>query len=103
MKKIKTVYLFNLLWLLGLLQIGDYGSQPYPHYIFDTMIQPDFHAVVMTCGIYSIYFISGNLLRLTYFWRSSPYWAYIALSAILIFQCFAAFWALCMRRPTGAR
>ena len=89
--KFKTVYVFNLLWLVGLLHIGYYGSKPYPHYIFDEMITPDIQAVLMTCAIYSLYFICGNVLRLTPFWRQMRYLAYIFLSAILLFQCFAAF------------
>ncbi|OTG86038.1 hypothetical protein [Acinetobacter sp. ANC 3813] len=89
--KFIAAYIFNLLWLLGLLHIGYYGSKPYPHYISDEMISPDFQAMLMACAIYSLYFICGNVLRLIPFWRNMPYWAYTLLSAILIFQCFAAF------------
>ncbi|CAM4095708.1 hypothetical protein [Acinetobacter pragensis] len=89
--KIKPVYLLNVLWLLGLLHIGYYGSKPYPHYMLDQMMTPDIQAVFMACGIFSIYFIAGNILRLTPFWKASRYWSYICLSAILVFQAFIAF------------
>jgi hypothetical protein len=91
MKTIKSVYVFNVFWLLGLLHIGYYGSKPYPHYIFDEMITPDIQAVLMACAVYSLYFIADNLLRLTPFWRQMPRWAYLCLSAILLFQCFVSF------------
>lgn len=87
----KPVYLFNLFWLTGLLHISYYGSKPYPHYMFDQMMTPDTQAVFITCGIFSIYFIAGNILRLTPLWQTPRYWPYIFLSALLVFQAFIAF------------
>lgn len=89
--KLKPVHLFNLLWLLGLLHIICYGFRPYRHYIFEDMIFPDAQAVVLTCSVYSLFFIAGNMLRWTPFWNSSRYWSYVFLSCILIFQTLIAF------------
>ena len=93
MKKLdlRSIYHFNLLWLMGCLHILYYGLRPYKHYMYEEMLSPDIQAVMMTLALFSVFFIAGNIVRQTTIWKKIPYWCYFFLSSVLIFQSFIAF------------
>lgn len=67
------------------------GLKPYRHDRYDELLIPAPNAVLMVLSLFSVYFIAGNLLRLSPFWRKQPYFAYLLLSTVLISQSFIAF------------
>ncbi len=84
-KKPLVFILFNLVWLTALAYIIYTGIQPYPHYISGEQMTAYHSAIAMVCGYYSLYFVVGNLLKLSQFWDRHRYWAYVVLSAVLLF------------------
>ena len=89
-KKTLMFILFNLVWLTALAHIIYTGIQPYPHYISGEQMTADHSVIAMVCGYCSLYFVVGNLLKLSQFWDRHRYWAYVVLSAVLLFQSFVA-------------
>lgn len=93
MKKLtfRPIYLLNALWLAGLMHILYYGFRPYKHYRYEDRVQPDTQAVILTLGLFSLFFIVGNIIQLIPIWKKFRYQCYIFLSAVLIFQTLIAF------------
>ncbi|OTG78473.1 hypothetical protein B9T33_14230 [Acinetobacter sp. ANC 5054] len=88
--QLKVAYLFNLIWMIALAHIIYSGLQPYPHYITGELMTADMVAIIYACAYCSLYFVAGNIFKFSHFWDKHPYWAYILLSSVLIFQLFIA-------------
>lgn len=89
-KESLVLIVFNLFWFIALAHIFYYGIQSYPHYITGEQMTADLDAIAIICGFCSLYFVVGNLLKLSKVWDKHRYWAYVFLSAVLLFQAFIA-------------
>lgn len=90
LKKNPVWIIFNLVWFIALAHIVYYGLKPYPHYITGELKTADFSSITLVCAYVSLYFIVGNIMKLIKAWNKYPYWAYVFLSTVLVFQGFIA-------------
>ena len=103
MKKLnfRLIYLLNALWLIGLIHILYYGLRPYRHYRYEDRVQPDTQAVILTLGLFSLFFIVGNIIQLIPIWKNFAISAISSSAPFLFFRPWLHLWVLCMPHLTG--
>lgn len=91
MKIMSPIYLFNFIWILGLLHILLTGFQPYPHYISGEIQYSNISYILFACAIFSIFFIFCHIARVMQFWLKAPIKTALFSAIILVLQSFYSF------------